>query len=800
MRTPSGAATGTPSPLRVTFVVPDLAVGGAERHVVDLLTRLDRDVVQPRVVCLGEPGRLFGAAAAVGPATSFGHSRRDVLRSVLALARELRAARTDVVVARGYSAELVGRLAATLARVPRSVVWVHNCGSLTPRGRARRVADRVLDPVTDAYFGVAHRQVPYLVDDLGYPERKVRVLHNGVDVDAFGRREDVAARDAVRAGLGLAPDDVAIGILAALRPEKEHELLLAAVRRVVDAVPRARLVVVGEGERRAGLEARAAALGLGEAVVFAGYRSDVPQVLAALDVLTLASSAVECFPISLLEAMATGLPAVCTDVGGVAEILVDGETGFLVASRDETALADRLTTLAADAGLRRRMGDAGRARVRERFTLTANVRETERRLVELRPDRGATAGAASGDARPVELAIVMDTTAVGGAENVVLATCAAFDDSRVRARLVCLREEGPLADDFRRAGVPVTALGRTGRFDLRTVPRLVRALRGADAVLVSHHHRASLVLARVAGRLAGVRHAVVAAHDMGLVHLGGRVLPAATVATLRWVDALVLLAPSQGRYLHDQEGVGRRPWSRTREVVVPNGIAVPPPVADGARAAARTTLALPDDAFVVGVVARLSAQKAHHVLLEAFVAVRAAVPGARLVVVGEGERRAELEQLARDLGLADAVLFTGVRRDVADLLPGLDVLALSSVHEAAPLVVIEAMAAGLPVVATECGALRDMVDDPDQGRLVPVGDRRALAEALVGLARDPDERRRAGTAARRRAERDFDVTVTARGYEDLLARVTGLAPRTDRHSHDPHDRHDPDDRHERHAS
>ncbi|MCH1867667.1 glycosyltransferase [Nocardioides sp. CFH 31398] len=797
MSSPTGGAGGDPRPLRVTFVVPDLAVGGAERHVVDLLTRLDRDVVEPRVVCLGEPGRLFDAAAGVAPATSFGHARRDVLRSVVALARQLRASGTDVVVARGYSAELVGRVAATLARVPRSVVWVHNCGSLTPRGRLRALADRLLDPVTDAYFGVADRQVPYLVDELGYPEAKVRVLHNGVDVDAFGRPEDLAARDAVRADLGLAPDDVAIGILAALRPEKEHELLLAAVRRVVAVVPRARLVVVGDGDRRAELEARAAALGLGDAVVFAGYRSDVPQVLAALDVSTLASSAVECFPISLLEAMATGLPAVCTDVGGVAEILVDGETGFLVASRDEAALADRLAALAADPDLRRRMGAAGQARVRQRFTLTANVRETERRLAGLRPAGRRTSGRGG---RPVELAIVMDTTAVGGAENVVLAMCAALDPARVRARLVCLREEGPLADDFRRVGVPVTALRRTGRFDLRTVPRLVRALRGADAVLVSHHHRASLVLARAAGRLAGVRHALVAAHDMGLVGLGGRVLPASTVATLRWLDALVLLAPSQGRYLHDEEGVGRRPWSRTREVVVPNGIALPPPVADGAREAARATLGLPHDAFVVGVVARLSAQKAHHVLLEAFVSVRDAVPGARLVVVGEGDRGPELERLAHDLGLADAVLFTGVRRDVADLLPGFDVLALSSVHEAAPLVVIEAMAAGLPVVATDCGALRDMVDDPEQGRLVAVGDRRALAEALVGLARDPDGRRRAGAAARRRAERDFDVAATARGYEDLLAEVTGLAPGEDRPPHDRHDRPDRHDRHERHAS
>jgi len=760
-------------PLRVTFVVPDLGVGGAERHVVDLCTHLDRALVEPRVVCLGAPGRLFGLASAVAPATAYGHTKRQAARSIVRLARDLRRSRADVVVLRGYSAELVGRVAAVLARVPRTVVWVHNCDDPEPRGRVRDVSDRVLDPVTDAYFGVAERQVPYLTEELGHPAHKVRVIHNGVDVDVFGTATAHAARDEVRAGLGLAPDDVAVGILAALRPEKGHEVLLEAAREVLAARPGARLVVVGDGDRRPGLEALAAELGLGDRVLFTGFRDDVPRVLAALDVFVLASWSVECFPISLLEAMATGLPAVCTDVGGVGEILLDGETGYLVPARDARRLAARLDAVVADAGLRRSMGEAGRARVREHFTLDTAVRRTEAALAEVAGATDAGRGSVAADHRPVRLAVVMDTTAVGGAETMTQRMCAAMDRDRVLPRLVCLRDEGALAEDFRRAGVPVTALGRTSWRDLRTLPRLVRALRGADAVLVAHHHRASLVLARVAGRLAGVRHALVAAHDMGLVELGGRVLPPSTVATLRWTSALVLLAPSQGEYLHAEEGVGRRPWSRTREVVVPNGIPLAPVPDEVARAAARTAgrgaLGLPDDAYVVGIVARLSAQKAHHVLLAAMVGLRSRVPHARLVVVGDGERRAELEALTADLGIADVVLFTGVRRDVDALLPAFDVLALSSVHEAAPLVVLEAMAAGLPVVSTDCGALRDLVAVGTEGLLVDVGDVAGLAGALAALAEDPERRRTMGAAARRRVERDFSLSVTARGYEDLLA-------------------------------
>ncbi|GAA1920170.1 hypothetical protein GCM10009737_22100 [Nocardioides lentus] len=775
----------TTRPVRATFVVPDLAAGGAERNLVSVLGGADPARLQGRVVCLGEPGALYDEAAALAPARALRHAKRQVLRSVWTLARELRRTRADVVVCRGYSAETVGRLAAVLARVPHRVVWVHNCSDTEPRGRVRTVVDAALEPATDVYLGVARAQVAYLTGELRHPARKVRIVHNGVDVEAFGRPEHAAAGRAVRTGLGLGPDDLVVTILAALRPEKDHELFLRAAQQVAGRVSAARFLVVGDGARRADLERLAVELGLGDRVVFAGHRTDVPQVLAASDVVVLSSWTVECFPVSLLEAMASRVPAVATDVGGVAEIVVEGVTGHVVPSRRPEPLARRVAELLADPARRRAYGAAARTRVEEHFTLARNVTDLEHTLAAVVGLPDGSPGPPA-PARPVGLTAVMDTTAVGGAEIVTLRAFGAMDRSRVTPSLVCLREEGPLAGDFRAAGVGVRALGRSGRFDVRTLPRLVRALRasGTDAVLLAHHHRASLVLGRIAARLAGVRVVLVAAHDMDLVPLGGRVLPPSTVATLRGVSALVLLAPSQGDYLHRHEGVGARPWSRTREVVVPNGIPLAPPPTAADRAAARAALGLPDDAFVVGIVARLSAQKAHHVLLEAFVAVRAAVPRARLVVVGGGERDAELRALAVRLGIGDAVLFAGVRRDVGALLPGFDVACLSSVHEAAPLTVLEAMAAGVPVVATRCGALADLVEDGREGVLVDVGDTGALAAALVGLSADEDRRLATGRAARVRAEHDFAVERTARGYEDLvvglLARRGGRGTEEDR--------------------
>jgi len=117
--------------------------------------------------------------------------------------------------------------------------------------------------------------------------------------------------------------------------------------------------------------------------------------------------------------------------------------------------------------------------------------------------------------------------------------------------------------------------------------------------------------------------------------------------------------------------------------------------------------------------------------------------------------------------IEERVLFTGIRRDVGALLPAFDVSALSSVHEGVPLTVIESMAAGLPVVATDCGALRDLITDGEQGFVVPVGDSAAIAQRLVTLADDHVLRGRQGVAARMRAEQRYRIEQTAEGYASL---------------------------------
>lgn len=752
----------TQQPVRVMFVVPDLRIGGAERHAVTLLPRLDPDRFTARLICIGSEGELFGELQAQGiSAHALHRSKRQALRALVELRREMRLFAPDVVVTRGYSAESLGRIAAVWARVPHLSVWVHNCGDIDPRSRWRRICDKVLQPFTDMFLGVARAQTRYLTEDLGIPQRKIRVVHNGVEPHEFipSPNRDVAV------ALGIPSHEPIVGIVAALRPEKDHRTLLRAARRVLAEVPETWFLVVGDGPERARLERFARELGIADRVVFTGARSDVRDVLRALDIFALTSSTVECFPIALLEAMATARPAVCTDVGGVSELLDEGTTGILVPPANPEALAEALLTLLRSPDLRWRFGQAARARVESSFTLTQSVAESERALEE----------AAGPPRSPVRLTLVLDRTFVGGIETVMLDVFRRLDRRLVLPRLVCLHEAGPLADDYRDAGIQVEVLDRRNRWDLTTLPKLIDTLRRdrTDAVLVTHHHRAALALGRIAAHAAGVRADLVAVHDMDLVSQGGRCLPRWTVASLWLADAMILLGHSQRDYLHAHEGVGRSRWSRTSEVVIPNGIAVGDPPTGEDRVRARQALDLGPEDFVVAVVARLSAQKAHHVLFEAFSKALPLLRPARLVVVGDGERMEELICLAEKLGIADRVLFVGTRRDVAVLLPGFDVTCLSSVHEAMPLAVLESMAAAVPVVATDCGCLSDLITDGAEGYLVPVGDVEGLADGLLALSRDPELRVQMGKRARIRVEQNFRIEDTARAYEQLLVETLG---------------------------
>ena len=351
-------------PLRVMFVITSMPVGGAETLLVDLLRRMDRERFMPELCCLKDPGPLGETMAAEVPVHHGLLARKTDVRVLWRLTRLMR--RTDAVVTVGAGDKMFwGRLAARLAGVPVIAAALHSTGWPD----RVQFANRLLAPITDAFVAVAEPHGRYLAAHEGCTASKIRVIPNGVDVERFRPRPP---DETLRRELGLAAGAPVVGIVAALRPEKNHALFLRAAARVRSALPAARFLIVGDGPQRGELEALADSLSLHDAACFLGTRGDVPEVLSLIDVLAL-SSHVEANPVSILEAMAAEKPVVATRVGSVDKTVQDGRSGYLVSPGSEEELAARLIELLRDRSRAVAFGRAGRQHVVEHASVQRMV-------------------------------------------------------------------------------------------------------------------------------------------------------------------------------------------------------------------------------------------------------------------------------------------------------------------------------------------------------------------------------------------------------------------------------------------
>jgi glycosyltransferase involved in cell wall biosynthesis len=333
---------------------------------------------------------------------------------------------------------------------------------------------------------------------------------------------------------------------------------------------------------------------------------------------------------------------------------------------------------------------------------------------------------------------------------------------------VATHPAGLFAARARAAGAEVVPLPVHARWDPRSVARLRRlGASGLFAVVHSQGARADF-LARLA--LLGVDGVALVStvqmpvdgFDVGPVRR--RLYGALDGVGRGRVDRFVVVSAA----LHRRLVAGwRLPPERVR--LIPNGVDVPDDVAADAadRAARRRSLGVDPAAPLVGAVGRLVWQKGFDTLVEAMPAVLARRPETRLVVVGDGPERGRLERLARDRGVAGAVAFAGFRADLPALLAAFDVLAAPSRREGAPLVTLEAMARGVPVVASAIPALAEQVRDGVEGLLVDADSPAALARALVRVLADRSLAARLGAAGRERVRADFDA-------RDMVARTLAL--------------------------
>jgi len=349
-------------------------MGGAERQLAALVTRMDRERFLPVVVCQKEGGPFYNPIAQAGiPAYRLEIHGRLAPRFAWRLGRLCRRHGIRAMVIRGFSTGVVGRLVGRALGIRPLIMAEHSTGRIDPDPKKKPI-ERMLAPWTDGIIAVARGQIPFLVQDKGFREDRIRVIYNGIDLADWtpGPRDAGILRE-----LSIPPDAPVAGILAMLRPEKDHDTFLAAARLVRERLPDAHFLVVGDGSERPRLEALAAELGVADRVRFTGGRSDVARILTVFDVSVLCSVTVETFPMSFLEAMAMERPLVGTRIGGVPEMIEEGANGHVVPMRDPDALADALVRVIGNRDTVREMGRRSRRIVEEQFSVERMVRDTE---------------------------------------------------------------------------------------------------------------------------------------------------------------------------------------------------------------------------------------------------------------------------------------------------------------------------------------------------------------------------------------------------------------------------------------
>jgi len=369
--------------LNLLYLHTRLPIGGAEELLLTILKYIDREIFNPFVCCMVRGDALASEVERLGiTVITLGMKHKKDLTVIPKLVSLLRKKNIHIIHSSTFIPNFMGRIAATIARVPVKIITEHNIYS--DKKKFHVFSDRILSYVTDRIICVSEAVKKFTEKQEGIKHKKFLVFKNFIDLEKYNFS---VKADYLKNEFKLKEKQIIVGTISTLTKQKGHSTLLEAASIICNQMNNVRFLIVGDGPLRNLLEEKAKNLGISEFIIFAGARRDISELLSIMDIFAF-PSLWEGFSIAILEAMAMKKPVIASRVDGISEIIKDGISGILFTPRNARELASHIFDLIRNPEIAQKLGEQARLQIEEYYDCQKNIKELENLYYQIAKDKG----------------------------------------------------------------------------------------------------------------------------------------------------------------------------------------------------------------------------------------------------------------------------------------------------------------------------------------------------------------------------------------------------------------------------
>ncbi len=706
--------------MNVLYIIWSLDQGGAERVVLDLAKNADRAQFNITICCLNQKGFFANELEQLGTEVIALHKLPKLDPFIIyKISRVISKKKIDIVITHLWTSNFWGRIAAYLSRVKIIIATEHTTDEKRPW--YYHLADRFLARISSRIIAVSSSVKVFHHTKSKIPPRKFEIINNGIDIEKFNISFD---KNKKRKEFGFKDNDYIIGLFGRFVPAKAHELLLQSLKNIIKAHPQVKVLFAGSGPTVDIIKKLAADLGLAKHVAFAGFRSDIPELYQILDLFVLPSRR-EGFPITVLEAMASGIPAIVTDVGGNKEIISDGIDGFIIQPNNTEELTQKINFLIDNTETAKKIAQFGQKNVRENFTSVIMTKKTEQLLSGIFLKEGAPR-------RKTKLLLIIDHLDPGGAQRQIIELVKRLP--RAEFQITVCNLDGTragLAREIQESDIPVHSIYQSGFIDLKALFSLYKFIKDNSFDIVHTYLFTADTYGRIAAVCARIPSIITSLRSVDTWKNRLHILTDRILAC--FTDRILVNVHKITSFLICKEQINPK-IIRT----IYNGIDLKNMKCKQPAVAVRKNLTLDTHDQLVGIFARNDPVKDHITFFKAAKIILSYHKNVTFLAMGDGMTGESIQSILDELDIEQGIILKDHSVDYLDYINAVDVSVLTSVVEGCSNVILESMALCKPVVATAVGGNPELVVEGKTGFLVPPNDPEKLARAIIKILEDPE--------------------------------------------------------------